>query len=171
MITNVTLTTKEKFLLEDARSHEENCILKYDNYANLAMDSELKAVFRSNGQKEKEHLQTINQLLSGQVPSMSGQGGQSGAQQSAGSGQMPQSQQSSINQQSSGTASFQSSDKDLCTDMLMTEKYVSGAYDTYIFEFKDAQVRDVLNHIQKEEQKHGEAITAYMMSKGMYAPK
>jgi spore coat protein CotF len=63
---------------------------------------------------------------------------------------------------------FNASDKDLCTDMLMTEKYVSGAYDTAIFEFKDASVRDVLNHIQKEEQKHGEAIFAYMQSKGMY---
>lgn len=50
----------------------------------------------------------------------------------------------------------------------MTEKYVSGAYDTAIFEFKDTEVRDVLNHIQKEEQKHEEAIFKYMESKGMY---
>jgi spore coat protein CotF len=56
----------------------------------------------------------------------------------------------------------------MCTDMLMTEKYVSGAYDTAIFEFKDTGVRDVLNHIQKEEQKHGEAIYKYMESKGLY---
>ena len=40
-------------------------------------------------------------------------------------------------------------DQDLCTDMLMTEKYVSRAYDTAIFEFRDPQVRQVLNHIQK----------------------
>ena len=32
-------------------------------------------------------------------------------------------------------------------------KYVSGTYDTAIFEFKDTQVRDVLNHIQKERAK------------------
>ena len=50
-------------------------------------------------------------------------------------------------------------------------KYVSGTYDTAIFEFKDTQVRDVLNHIQKEEQKHGEAIFKYMESKGMYQPQ
>ena len=172
MITNVTLTTKEKYLLEDAKTHEEQCILKYDNYSNLATDAELKGVFRSNLQKEKEHLQTINQLISGQVPSMGGQGGQgNGQQQSGQSGQMPQSQQTSVDQQSSGASGFKASDKDLCIDMLNTEKYVSGAYDTSIFEFKDAQVRDVLNHIQKEEQKHGEAIFAYMMSKGMYTPK
>lgn len=60
-------------------------------------------------------------------------------------------------------------DKDILTDMLMTEKYVSAAYNTSIFEFSNAQVRDVLNHIQKEEQKHGEAIFMYMKNKGMYS--
>lgn len=60
------------------------------------------------------------------------------------------------------------SDKEICSDLLMTEKYVSGTYDTAIFEFKDTQVRNVLNHIQKEEQKHGESIFKYMESKGMY---
>lgn len=167
MITNFQPTTKEKFLLEDAKTHEENCIRKYDNYANLACDGQLKAVFRANGQKEQEHLQTINQLLSGQVPSMGG-GSQSNNQQQSGQGNMAQSEQASIDSQSSGATTFKASDKDLCTDMLLTEKFVSGSYDTYIFEFKDTQVRDVLNHIQKEEQKHGEAIFAYMQSKGMY---
>jgi spore coat protein CotF len=178
MITNITLTTKERYLLEDAKTHEEECILKYNNYANLACDNQLKAVFRSNGQQEQKHLQTINELLSGKVPSMSGgqSGGQSGSQNNAqGGGQqsqpMPQSQQASIEQASNGSSPFKASDKDLCTDMLMTEKYVSGAYNISIFEFKDAQVRDVLNHIQTEEQKHGEAIFAYMQSKGMYTAK
>lgn len=168
MIANVVLTTKEKYLLEDAKTHEETCIQKYDNYSNLACDAQLKAVFRANGQKEKEHLQTINQMINGQVPSMN----QNNMNQSSGQQQpeqMPQSQQASIDQQSSGSSSFKTSDKELCTDMLMTEKYVSGSYDTAIFEFKDTSVRDVLNHIQKEEQKHGEAIFAYMQSKGMYS--
>ena len=180
MITNITLTTKEKFLLEDAKSHEEQCILKYDNYAKMANDVQLKAVFRANGQKETEHLETITQLLSGKVPSMSG--GQSSGQSSSQSGSQSMSQsnqqsaaqsnsgQSSSASASNGNATFQCSDKDLCTDMLNTEKYVSATYNTAIFEFKDTQVRDVLNHIQKEEQKHGEAIFAYMQSKGMYSP-
>jgi len=176
MITNVTLTTKEKYLLEDQKSHEEQCILKYENYANLACDEQLKAVFRTNGKKEEEHLQTINQLLNGTVPAM---GNSSSQQQSQPSHQsqlqqtakQPQSQQSAVNQQSSDYSNVKTTDKDLCTDMLMTEKYVSGAYDSAIFEFKDAAVRDALNHIQKEEQKHGEAIFSYMQSKGMYTPK
>lgn len=172
MITNVTLTTKERFLLEDAKSHEETCIKKYTNYEQLACDAQLKAVCRANGQKEKEHLQTINQLLNGQVPSMnqsSQQNGQANNQNQTGQAKA-QSQQASIDMQSSGTSGYPATDKELCTDLLMMEKYVSGTYDTAIFEFKDASVRDVLNHIQKEEQKHGEAIFAYMQSKGMYSP-
>lgn len=187
MISNVTLTTKEKLLLEDMKSHEEQCIIKYDNYHNLACDPQLKAVFRSNGQIEQEHLQTINQLLSGKVPSMSG--GQSGSQSgSSGSSGSSGGQQSSSGQQSASKADqllggssssvdspkvpgFNLSDKDMCMDMLTTEKQISSAYDTAIFECKDAAVRDILNHIQKEEQKHGQAISSYMISKGMYTLK
>ncbi|MDI9510052.1 MAG: spore coat protein [Clostridiales bacterium] len=169
MITNVTLSTKEQLLLQDQKTHEEQCILKYDNYANLAVDSQLKTIFRNIAQKEREHLQTINQLLNGQVPSMAGQSSQqqTGQQQTGqNTGSMPMSQQASIDQ--SPNNPFKASDKDMCIDMLSTEKYVSSTYDTTIFECKSAQVRDVLNHIQKEEQKHGEQIFSYMQSKGMY---
>ncbi|MDD4112209.1 MAG: spore coat protein [Herbinix sp.] len=170
---NVTLSTKEQLLLQDQKSHEEQCILKYDNYANLAVDSQLKTIFKNNAHKEREHLQTINQLLNGQVPSMAGgsqqqSGQQTGQQQSGQQGSnWTMSQQESIDK--SATTGFKASDKDMCIDMLNTEKYVSGTYDTTIFECKSAQVRDVLNHIQKEEQKHGEAIFSYMSSKGMYS--
>ena len=170
MISNITLSTKERYLLEDEKTHEEQCFLKYDNYANLAADAQLKAVFRANGQKEREHLETINQLLQGKVPSMAGQGQNSQSNnQGQSQGTSQTSQQNAV--EMSGSQSFKMSDKDMCTDMLSTEKYVSGTYDTAIFEFSDAQVRDVLNHIQKEEQKHGEAIFAYMQSKGMYSTK
>ncbi len=50
-------------------------------------------------------------------------------------------------------------------------KYVSSTYDTAIFEFRDPNIRNVLNHIQKEEQQHGEVIYKYMESKGMYNPQ
>ncbi|MEG2144480.1 MAG: spore coat protein, partial [Oscillospiraceae bacterium] len=41
-------------------------------------------------------------------------------------------------------------------------------YDTSIFEFKNKNVRDTLNHIQKEEQEHGEKIYGFMAQNGMY---
>lgn len=152
----VTLTQKERMLLEDQKSHEQICIEKYSNYANVAKDAQLKQICKNNEQIERTHLDTINQLLSGNVPAMSQ--GQS------------QNQNSMQNSNTNTNQTIQSNvpDKDLCSDLLMTEKYVSGAYDTAIFEFKDTAVRDVLNHIQKEEQKHGESIFKYMESKGMY---
>ncbi|ABR35090.1 MULTISPECIES: spore coat protein [Clostridium] len=152
----VNLTQKEKMLLEDQKSHEEICIQKYSNYANQVQDPQLKQICKNNEQIERSHLNTINQLLSGNVPQMNQQQG----------GQQKQGVDQDINKSQSTTSNL--SDKEICSDLLMTEKYVSGAYDTAIFEFKDTEVRDVLNHIQKEEQKHGESIFKYMESKGMY---
>ena len=172
-MTTISLTTKERMLLEDQKSHEEICIEKYGKYAQLAADPQLRNIFINNGKIEQEHLDTLNQLLKGQVPSMGQQGGSqqsgTGMQNNAGGQQAQQQNAQSAPQisQASGLVS----DESLCNDMLMTEKYVSGTYDTAIFEFKDTQVRDILNHIQKEEQKHGEAIFKYMQSKGMYKPK
>ncbi|ERK31093.1 spore coat protein [Clostridium intestinale] len=148
----ITLSQKERLLLEDLKSHEEICILKYSNYANQAQDTQLKQLCKNNEQIERTHLDTINQLLNGTVPQMNQQQNQNSTQTPEVAKQTP----SNI------------SDKDICSDLLMAEKYVSGTYDTAIFEFKDTEVRDVLNHIQKEEQKHGESIFKYMESKGMY---
>ena len=148
----ITLNQKERILLEDQKSHEQICIEKYSNYAEQAQDVQLKQICKTNEQIERNHLDTINQLLSGNIPQMNAQQNQNPAQ----------------NVNTTQTSVSNISDKDMCSDLLMTEKYVSGAYDTAIFEFKDTEVRDILNHIQKEEQKHGEAIFKYMESKGMY---
>jgi spore coat protein CotF len=156
----LNLTTKERYLLEDQKTHEEVCIKKYTNYANQTQDPQLKQLFSNHAQHEQQHYNTINQILSGQVPNMNQQQGQQQQNQ--------QPQQFQANIQSGMT---NQKDADLCTDMLMTEKYVSSTYDTAIFEFTDHNVRNALNHIQKEEQEHGEEIFAYMQSKGMYNPQ
>ena len=159
-MTKINLSQKERMLLEDQKKHEEMCVQKYTNYANQAQDPELKQLFKTYAQEEQEHLNTVNQILSGQVPNM--QQGQNNQQK----------QQSNQNQQktSQGTLTNQS-DATLCADLLMTEKFVSGAYNTAIFECVDTKVRDTLNHIQKEEQQHGEGIFNYMNSHGMYNVK
>jgi spore coat protein CotF len=158
----ITLSQKERMLLEDQKNHELICIEKYTNYANQAQDIQLKQIFNANAQVERTHLDSINQLLNGKLPQMN-------QQQNQNSGQVNQQQNKNIGQINNSQQNGVSlSDKDMCTDLLMTEKYVSGAYDTAVFEFRDTRVRDVLNHIQKEEQKHGEAIFQYMESKGLY---
>lgn len=152
------LTQKEKALLQDQKTHEEICIKKYNEYANKAEDPQLKQLFRTNAQAEQQHLNTINQIASGQVPNMN-------------QNQQQQGQQGAQSQQQMRTGTGSKNDGDLCNDILMTEKFVSGAYDTAIFEFRDPNIRQALNHIQKEEQEHGESVFKYMESMGLYNPQ
>ena len=155
----INLNQKETSLLQDQKKHEELCIKKYNNYANQASDPQLTQLFTTQGQQEQQHLDTLNQLLNGQMPAnMGGQQQQGGQQQSSFPPLQPNAQSGLKNQ----------ADQDLCEDLLSTEKYVSSTYNTAIFEFRDTGIRQILNHIQKEEQQHGENIYKYMESKGMY---
>ncbi len=151
----LNFTQKERMLLEDQKTHEQVCIDKYNNYASQAQDPQLKALFQGYAQQEQTHLDSINQMINGQLPAMN-----QGSQQ----------QNNAAPSKVQGTMANQS-DAVLCNDMLMTEKYVSDTYNTAIFEFVDTNVRQVLNHIQKEEQQHGEGIFHYMKNNGIYNPQ
>ena len=58
-------------------------------------------------------------------------------------------------------------DAALCADSVMTEKFVSGSYDTGVFQSSNQQVIQALQHIQKEEQEHGQQLKQFMESKGL----
>lgn len=62
-------------------------------------------------------------------------------------------------------------DKDILTDMLMTEKYVSGTYETAIMESANEAVRNALRQIQDEEQQHAKMIFDAMNQRGWYKPQ
>ena len=174
------LSKKESMLLEDLKKEEELCVLKYQNYAQQAKDSQLSQLFNKLAGEEQKHYNTVDQLLKsgGQSPAgQGGQGGQSGGQsgqgggsqggwkQDQGGGQVMSSAQ--INLTKTGQSS-NNPDKYLAQDMLSTEKYVSGAYDTGVFESSKSNIRQALQHIQQEEQNHGEQLFQYMNSHGMY---
>ena len=149
----MTLTQKETMLLGELRSQEQLCIEKYGEYSNRAKDAQLKNIFGRLMQKEQEHMNSIDQMLSGTVPQMNGSGG----------GNMPQPTASDYSTED------MNSDKYLCMDALANEKHVSSVYDMSIFEFKDEGMRNALNHIQKEEQEHGKQIYDFMAANGMYS--
>lgn len=154
----MTFTQKETQLLNDLKSKEQLCIDKYNKYACAACDGELKNLFTQISQVESGHLSTINSLLAGNMPQSNG-----------GSASKPKaSGKASYNGESASTSECFKNDRYLCSDILDTEKHVSSVYDTCIFEFKDTNVRALLNHIQKEEQEHGEEIYKYMAQNGMY---
>lgn len=159
----LNLNSKERMLLQDEKKHEELCIEKYNKYSEIASNPELKNLFSQLSEKEKQHLNTINLMLSGVLPNTnSGQGGKQQNQQS----NNQSSNEQKLNYYQSQT-DF-NNDKMLCQDSLSGEKYVSSTYDTAIFEFRDTNARQVLNHIQKEEQEHGEKIYNYMEQYRMY---
>ncbi|KTE91151.1 coat protein F [Desulfitobacterium hafniense] len=171
----VQLSQKEQMLLKDLKGHEELCVEKYSKYAKEAECANLSQMFQNLASREQQHYNTISQIMTGQVPSMNqgqgqqGQGQQAQGMQQQGQGMQGQSgSQGMSGMQSQGSNNYSQKDFNMLSDMLATEKYVSGTYDTSIFEFVDPNLRQVLNHIQKEEQEHGEEIFNYMHSHGMY---
>lgn len=62
-------------------------------------------------------------------------------------------------------------DKDILSDMLMTEKYVSDSYESSVMESANSQLRQKLQHIQQEEQKHAEQLFNAMQQRGWYNPQ
>ena len=175
------LTQKEQQLLSDQLNHEKVCIEKYNNYAQQVQDPQLKQMFSQYASEEQNHYDTVSQLLSGQQASMSAGAGQGYGEGQGGPQGQSQQRRGAHQQQGGQAASFQGSagaagmtnqeDATLLGDMLMTEKFVSGAYDTAIFESANPEIRQSLQHIQKEEQQHGEGIFNYMSQHGMYNPK
>lgn len=168
----IQLSQKERMLLEDDKHQEEICVKKYESYSQQATDPELKQLFQDLAADEQHHYDMINDLLQGQEPDMShsnmksSQSGKSSSQSG-----MSQSTQGGLNPTASSQGTGKDTDEVLCSDLLSTEKFVSSTYDTGIFEAANSSVRQTLQHIQKEEQKHGEQLFNYMHSHGMYQVK
>ena len=151
----MTLTQKETTLLSDLKSQEQLCIEKYGKYSSEACDTELKNLFSKIKTTEESHLTTINRILGGEEVSMQG---------------CPSSvSEKFCGQPSSCPLDSKKKDEFLCKDALSMEKHVSSLYDTTIFEFTSPTLRDTLNHIQKEEQIHGEQLYEYMKMNNMYS--
>ncbi len=149
----MVLTEKEHGLLLDMKSQEELCIKKYEKYEGEAKCEALSRLFSTIKSAECSHLSTVNSMLAGNEP-------ENPAPVSANNSEAV----------SCSYASKEDKDADcmLLSDMLAMEKHVSSLYNTGIFEFCSPKVRKMLNHIQSEEQQHGEWMFAFMKQNGMY---
>ena len=153
----MNLTTKENDLLKDMKGQEQLCIDKYNKYSESAKDKQLQSLFKEIASTEQEHLNTLTQIESGTVPQM-----QAGNQSSN------QGLTVFASTYNTTPSPEKAADEYLCKDTLTMEKHVSSVYDTSIFEFCNKELRDVLNHIQKEEQQHGKKLYDYMSTNAMY---
>ena len=152
----MNLTQKETTLLQDMKSQEQICIEKYNKYAQLAHDPELKSLFATLGGNEQKHLNTITEILNGTEVKMPDQS--------------PSAVQAKLQCKMSPCNEVEKkNDAYLCKDALSMEKHVAGVYNTGVFEFSSPVLRDTLAHIQKEEQNHGEQLYNYLNCNNMYS--
>ncbi|MDD3838988.1 MAG: spore coat protein [Clostridia bacterium] len=156
---NISLNDKQINVLKEQKEHEQICIQKYLNYANQTQNQELKDLFNSYASQEQNHYDTINQILNGDFQGMPN------------SSQQQQPQPIQNNNSSLQSAMSGVNDAELCKDMLMTEKFVSGTYNDAVFDFTNTNIAQALQHIQKEEQQHGEGIANFMANNGMAQPE
>lgn len=148
----MTISQSDRVALQEALRQEKLCIDKYASYAQQAQDPQLQQMFNQHGMQEQQHANTLQQLLQGQQPS---------------SGSASQSRQQG-QPQSSQVWSANPNDMQLCSDLLMTENYVSNTYDDVVFCTQNSVIRQAVQHIQKEEQQHGTDIIDYMTLHGQY---
>ena len=181
------LTQKETTMLQDQIRHEEVCIRKYTEYAGRTADAALRGMFYEFAQDEQNHHNTLNGLLSGSPAGRGTQSQQSQQSQQAQSrwpepmpGQTGSQQtgqevsrelvpmfRAETAQEFAGGTGLGESESSILQDMLMTEQFVSSSYDSAVFDAVSPQVRQTLQYIQKDEQKHGQGIRDYMQRKGL----
>lgn len=149
------LTEKEMSVLKDLQTQEKTCIDKYEKYAGLAKDEELKHLFDELKKKEQEHYKTIGGMLKGEVPSCD-------CNDAAGRDYQPAGHYSK-----SETTEDKAYDCFLATDCIGTEKLVSGEYNTNVFACSASDIRKVLADIEIEEQNHAEMLYKYKQANGM----
>lgn len=151
----MTLSEREKMVIQDLQTQEETCIMKYKKYGSDAKDPVLKKLFKTLANNEQKHYDTLDQIMQGQVPDCD-------CNDTQGQDYDPE-----------PTYAADSTDKDktddafLATDCITSEKLVSTEYNTNVFVFADAAIRKILADIQIEEQNHAEMLYKYKMANGM----
>ncbi len=151
----MVLTEKETAAIKDLQTQEQTCIEKYGRYSKEAKDPVLVNLFSDLQKEEKEHYDSLGQVLSGTVPSCN-------CNDSKGKEYQPK---------ATYGANINSEDKKLdcflATDCIGTEKLVSSEYNSDVFVFGDPGVRKLLADIQVEEQNHAEMLYKYKTVNGM----
>ena len=149
------LKEKERTTIQDLQTQEKSCIEKYGRYAQQAKDPELKNLFQTLQQKEREHYESLDRVLRGEVP-------QCNCNDSDGRDYQPKAAYTAMS-----SPEDKQQDSFLATDCIATEKLVSGEYNSEVFAFGDSSVRKLLADIQVEEQNHAEMLYKYKTVNGM----
>lgn len=149
------LTEKETTTIEDLKTQEQSCVEKYKRYGAEAKDPVLRDLFAEIEKDEQRHLDSLEQVLRGSVPSCN-------CNDTQGRDYQPKATYEGMS-----NTPDKKSDCFLATDCIGTEKMVSGTYNSDVFVFGDSNVRKLLADIQIEEQNHAEMLWKYKTVNGM----
>lgn len=149
------LTEKETAAVKSLISQEENCIKKYAKYAEDAHDTELKSLFKAIQEKEERHKASLEQVLSGSIPSCN-------CNDKDGKEYSPKATYGKDDQ-----SEEKKRDCFLASDCIGTEKMISTDYNTDVFEAENSDLRKLFADILVEEQNHGEMIYKYKQANHM----
>lgn len=149
------LKEKEITVLKDLQTQERTCVEKYRRYKELANDPELKNLFEELQQQEQDHFDTLAQAIKGNVPSVN-------CNCNSGKEYQPKATYSM-----SDDSEEKKTDCFLATDCIVSEKLVSGEYNTEVFAFGEPSIRKMLADIQIEEQNHAEMLYKYKTANAM----
>lgn len=138
---------KEQAALKSLQKEEKMCAEKYSRAADCTENPALAQMFRKISGEENGHYNTVTRMLEGSVPAPA-------------AGKKP------MTQAPAGQVSSQQ-DQFLLEDLLATEKFTSGAYNSAVFDFEDEQARQVLSEIEQEEEHHGKQLSDWMPSSGL----
>ena len=151
----MALNEKEKTTIKDLQTQEQTCIKKYKKYGQDAKDPVLKELFSTLEKNEQKHYDTLGQILEGKVPECD-------CNDCEGKEYEPEATYDVMSK-----SEDKESDAFLATDSIGSEKLVSGAYNTNVFNFADTAIRKILADIQIEEQNHAEMLYKYKTVNGM----
>lgn len=146
---------KEIAAIKDLQTQEQNCIEKYGRSAQNANDPVLQELFKQLQKDEKQHYESLSQVLQGATPSCD-------CNDDKGAKYNPQ-----ATYDSNSETEEKKQDCFLATDCIATEKLVSSEYNSDVFIFSDTEVRKLLADIQIEEQNHAEMLFKYKTVNGM----
>ena len=151
----INLTEKEKYIIEDLKSQEKLCIQKYAFYEQMAYDPELRKLFKNIKEKEEKHLQSLNDVMSGNIKDAD-------VNDYAAQNYHPK-----VDFHKNSSQEEIDHDSFLATDAITMEKYVSSAYNFDLFQFKNNKLRRLLADIEVEEQNHAEMLYKYKVANAM----
>lgn len=149
------LKEKERTIISDLQTQEKNCKEKYERYAKLAKDPELKSLFTTLMNKEAEHFDSLGQVLNGTVPDCDL------------NDTMAKDYKPKATYGKNEKSKEKESDCFLATDCIGSEKMISSEYNTDVFVFADGKIRKLLADIEVEEQAHAEMLWKYKTANGM----